>query len=595
MRILFASAALAVALFLGAAQACTNLLVSKGASADGSVIVAYNADDLDLFGSVSLYPAANHSANATRQTWDWDGQFYLGEIAEAAYTRNVVGNINDAGLIIGETTFGGLDELDGHGYGWRMDYGSLIWVTLQRASTAREAISIMDQLCTQYGYGSSGESFAIGDPNEVWLMELIGKGNETGAVWVATRVPEGHVTATANQARTLTFDQNDPDNVLFAPDVISFARQRGLYPQDAPDADFSFADVYDPISFGGARFCEARVWNVLNPASGGALDSYLDYAQGYNLTNRMPLTVQVAQLLSVNDTMSLMRTHGENTWFDNSGMIRPDLGAGPGYSNYRFRPLAWTWNGSNYLNERTVGAQQTGWAFVAQSRSWMPPSLAAVMYFAPDDSSTSPRVPFYACLTRLPASFGDRAGQLPGAGVPYAPVADGLTMSLDSAFWVWNMVGQYAQGERASDAVPLILEAVNTYQQRFFEEVAGVDKAASVLLESDPAAAVEFVTSYVETAGQQMTKDWLQFWMFLFSRFRDGATMTPSALPQCQGGQTQGCLARPMPTVDEQGYSDQWYQRIVNDSDNRQHFALPSDERSDRLFQRKLEVLRRKL
>jgi dipeptidase len=294
-----------------------------------------------------------------REIWDWDDSVYLGSIPEANHTFNVIGNINEHGLIIGETTFGGNHTLDGHGSSAIMDYGSLIWVTLQRAKTAREAIHMMDALCQEYGYESDGESFSVADQNEVWLMELIGKGKEKGAVWVASRVPEGFVGSTANQARTRQFVQTDPDNVLFAKDVVTFAQSKGLYPKDAPAADFSFCDAYDPLTFTGARLAEARVWNLFRQIGGAeAMDPYLDYAQGTNLTNRMPLFVKAAKKLSVNDTMWNMRTHFENTWFDNEGVVRADVGAGPGNSPYRWRPLTWKIDGDTYVNERTIGVQQ---------------------------------------------------------------------------------------------------------------------------------------------------------------------------------------------------------------------------------------------
>jgi hypothetical protein len=237
-----------------------------------------------------------------------------------------------------------------------MDYGDLIWTTLSRARSAREAIKIMDELTQAYGYASSGESFGVGDSEEVWLLEMMSKGKYAkGSVWVASRVPEGYVGAAANQARTTTFVQNDPETVRYSADVISFARSIGAY--NGTDADFNFRQAYDPISFIGARICEARVWNLLNPACGGCLDGYLDYAQGYNLTNVMPLFVPVARKLALEDTVTLMRTHFEGTWFDNTGNVRPDVGAGAGHSPYRERSLVWGFNGSAYLNERTVGIQ----------------------------------------------------------------------------------------------------------------------------------------------------------------------------------------------------------------------------------------------
>ena len=342
----------------GTARGCTNILVSRGASADNSTQLSYNADSGSLYGSLGHYPAADHPPGALREIWDWDGSFYLGSIPEVSHTYNVVGNANEHGLIIGETTFGGLEALGGAGTGAIMDYGSLIWVTLQRAKTARAAIAIMDSLCQTYGYASEGESFSIADGEEVWLMELIGKGKEKGAVWVAQRVPEGYIGSTANQARITTFPRDDPANCLFAKDVVSFAQSHGLFPKDASEASFSFSDTYDPVTFGGVRLGEARVWNIFQPASGGAFGEYLDYAQGKNLSHRMPLFARVAHKLTVNDTMELMRTHFEDTWFDTRGLSRDDVGAGSGNSAYRWRPLQWSSGGKHYVNERTVGVQQ---------------------------------------------------------------------------------------------------------------------------------------------------------------------------------------------------------------------------------------------
>lgn len=342
-----------------AVQACTNILVSKGASADTSTQIAYNADSGSLYGSLSHYSASKPPPGTQRMVWDWDDSVFLGTIPEANETFNVVGNMNEHGLIIGETTFGGLEALDGHNHGHIMDYGSLIWITLQRAKTAREAIQLMDTLCTLYGYASDGESFSLADREEVWLMELIGKGPEKGAVWVAQRVPDGYVGSTANQARIRTFPRDDED-CIYAHDVVDFAREKGLYPNHADDKSFSFSDVYDPVTFTGARLAEARVWNLFRAIAGPQLmDPYLDYATGQNLSHRMPLFVPAKSKLSVNGTMWLMRTHFEGTWFDNTGLVRPDVGAGSGNSPYRWRPLSWSDSstGKKYVNERTIGTQ----------------------------------------------------------------------------------------------------------------------------------------------------------------------------------------------------------------------------------------------
>jgi len=563
---------------LPAVLACTNILVSKSASSDGSVQLAYNADSGALYGSLGHYPARKDIPSGTRrETWDWDGSFYLGSIPEANQTYNVVGNCNEHGLIIGETTFGGLEQLDGHGSGALIDYGSLIWITLQRAKTAREAIATMDALVQDYGYASDGESFSIADQNEIWLMELIGKGKTKGAVWVASRVPEGYIGSTANQARTRTFIQDDPNQVLFAKDTVAFAVSQGLYSKDADPKDFSFSDTFDPPTPVMARLAEARVWNIFNAVSAaGTMDSYLDYAQGRNITNRMPLFIKAAQKLHVNDTMELMRTHFEGTWFDNTGNVNPDLGAGPGHSTYRWRPLTWKSGDGSYLNERTVGIQQTAWAFVAQSRSWMPAPLAALFWFAPDDSATAVRIPLYGGITRIPPSFGGISGQDPAAAVPYAVQSDAYNMNMDSAFWIYNLVANIAYGERYDDVYPLVQQEIHKYQAKFFRETSTLDQTAAAMFNNGShAQAIEMVTKYCETTGDWMTSEWRNFWMYLFSRTRDGYTTTPAKLPQCKAGQTKQCTSRLLPDTKETGYSKEWYARMVADPANRAHYTVP--------------------
>ena len=524
-----------------------------------------------------------------REIWDWDDSVYLGSIPEAEHTYNVVGNINEHGLIIGETTFGGLSELDGHGTSAVMDYGSLIWIALQRCKTAREAIMLIDELCQKYGYYSDGESFSLADQNEVWLLELIGKGNETGAVWVASRVPEGYVGSTANQARTRQFDMDDKENVLYASDVVTFAQKRGLYPKDKPASEFSFSDTYDPVSFSGARLSEARVWNLFRQISGSdMMDPYLDYASGHNLTHRMPLFVKAKAKLSVNETMWNMRTHFEHTWFDNEGVERPDVGAGPGNSPYRWRPLVWKVDGSSYVNERTIGVQQTAWNFVATSRSWLPAPISGLIWWAPDDSSTAVRIPVYGSATRIPPSFGDRVGQVPAAAVDYAVDADAFTMSMDSAFWVYNLVANVAYGERYSDVYPMIQSKIAEYEGKFFAQVAETDAHATKLYATDPKAAVEYMTNYTVSTGEQMTKDWRSFWMLLFATTRDGFLTTPTKKAQCKiprgpnakpsadpGKDYKDCTARKIPNTAQNGYTDAWYNRIIAEPGAKEHYGVP--------------------
>jgi len=394
---------------------CSNLIVSPGASSDGSSIVAYNADSSTLYGSLYFYPKSDHASGSQRSIYDWDSGRYLGEIDEATHTYNVVGNINEHGVIIGETTFGGLSVLQEQD-GAKIDYGSLIWVTLQRSRTAREAISTISSLMSQYGYASEGESFSIADQTEAWIMEIIGKGNyEKGAVWVARKVPEGHICAHANQARITTFPLNDPETTLYSPDVISFARKIGIYPADKPDEEFSFSDIYDAVTFDGARFCDARVWSIFSMVLGQDWSNqYLDYAQGYNLTNRMPLWMKVPEdkKVSLSDAMEYMRSHYENTQLDMSGQQFSDVGATT-YSIYRTHPISWTSNvqidgtlGSaptDYVHERPIATPQTSWNFVAQSRKWMPREFAGVIWFGVDDSGTTVRFPFMVQYPACPA------------------------------------------------------------------------------------------------------------------------------------------------------------------------------------------------
>lgn len=539
-------------------------------------MISYNADSGSLYGSLGLYPAADHPQGALREIWDWDDSVYLGSIPEVSHTYNVVGNANEHGLIIGETTFGGLPQLDGHNTDAIMDYGSLIWVTLQRAKTAREAIAIMDHLCQTYGYASEGESFSIADGDEVWLMELIGKGKQKGAVWVARRVPEGYIGSTANQARIQTFPLHDSENCLYSSDVVSFAKEQGLYPSDAKAEDFSFSDIYDPVTFTSVRMGETRVWSIFEAASGGAFGDYLDYAKGYNLTHRMPLFAKVVKKLHVNDTMNFMRTHFEGTWFDTTGTLREDVGAGPGNSAYRWRPLVWESEGKKFVNERPVGVQQTAWAYVAQSRSWLPAPIRALFWFAPDDSATAVRIPLYGGATKIPPSFGDRIGQQPGAGVDYAVDGDAYTMSMDSAFWVWNLVANLAYGERYDVVMPMVQQKIHFYQDRFFEATAQIDKQAEELFKKNSSQeAIELITRFGVERGEQMTKDWRNFWMYLFAHVRDGFTFNAPLKKQCIGKQRVGCTSRVLPDGIESGYSEAWYKRIVADGENKEHYSVP--------------------
>jgi dipeptidase len=571
-------------------HACSNIIVSPGASVDSSSLLAYNADAGSLYGSLYHYPAADHAVTDMRDIYDWDSGRYLGQIKEAARTYNVVGNINEYGLSIGETTYGGIAALQSQPDA-KIDYGSLIWVTLQRATNAREAIRTMGELMKTYGYASEGESFSIIDPHEAWVMEIIGKGSyELGAVWVAMKIPDGSVCAHANQARITTFPLHDPESCIYAEDTISFAKKIGLYPKDAADKDFSFSDVYDPVTFTGARFCEARVWSFFSSIMGEDWSQqYLDYAQGTNLTNRMPLFVQPQSKISLSDTMDYMRNHFEKTALDMSGQEFSDVGAAAEGVPVRAHPLTWTSSvnpdGSissdsqnNYVHERPIATQQTGWNFVAQSRRWMPRELSGLLWFGVDDSATTVRFPIYGCSLKVPASF---AGKGPQDGV----VSPMMTFSLDSAFYVFNLLANWAY-TRWSLIYPEVYQQILARETAFIEQVYRIDKEALQIYESKGAAAAsEYVTAFAVAAGDSLTKEWFAYFGELFVKYRDGYLVTAEpSNTQC------GCKAESSP------YPQEWLDRIVKDTGS--HYYIPPEASSIRDAQfkprSKIELLQRR-
>lgn len=395
-------------------DACTDILVTPGASVDGSAMIAYNADSPTLFGYIYHYPASTYGTGTMRQVYDWDSGVYLGEIPEAAATYNVIGNTNEHGLVIGESTFGGVAVLAMNQSGAILDYGSLIYMTLQRSKTVVEAIHTMVGLMDTYGYYSAGESLSLADHSgQVWMMEMIGRGSDyyvhgkrkMGAVWVAVRIPDGSVAAHANHARITTFPRDDPDNCLYAPDVVDVAIHYGLYPADADPLEFSFSDIYNPLDFVGARQGEARVWSLFSQIAdddGAFQNQYEKYASGMDLNNRMPLFIQPFHQLSVRDIIHLFSSHYEGTTLDGS----LDVGAGLFASPYRPRPLVWEYQDSNstnndrwsgrYHNERMVATVKTGFSMLAQIRTHLPAALSVVSWYSLDDSSTSPRVPVFS-------------------------------------------------------------------------------------------------------------------------------------------------------------------------------------------------------
>ncbi|MBO5806460.1 MAG: C69 family dipeptidase, partial [Tidjanibacter sp.] len=419
---LFASF-LALVLAWSSALACTNLIVTRGASTDGSNMVSYAADSHQLYGALYHTPAGKWKAGSLMDVYEWDTSRYLGKIPQVAQTYSTIGNMNEYQLIIGETTYGGRPELEDPKGG--IDYGSLIYITLQRAKTAREAIECIVDLANTHGYASSGESFTIADKEEVWIMELIGKGPEhKGIVWVARRIPDGYISAHANHARITTFPKNDPENCLYAEDVISFARQMGFY--DGSDEEFSFSDTYAPLDFSAMRGCEARVWSFFRRFADG-MEAYEDYALGHNPSNRMPLWVKPNRKLSPKDVFDMMRDHYEGTVMD----MTTDIGAGGSKVPYRWRPMGFEVDGQEYVQERAIATQQTGFWFVAQARPQLPDPVGGVIWFGTDDAATSPLTPIYCGSTEVPVCLSEQTGNI-------------LTYDDRAMFWITNRIAQFA-------------------------------------------------------------------------------------------------------------------------------------------------------
>ena len=525
---------------------CTNFLITRGASADGSTMITYAADSHTLYGELYYQPAQDHPAGAMRDIYEWDTGKFLGKIPQPAHTYSVIGNMNEHQLAIGETTFGGRSELAKQ-TGAIMDYGSLIYVTLQRAKTAREAIEIMTKLVEDYGYASSGESFSIADPDEVWILEMIGKGEgEKGAVWVAVRVPDGYISGHANQARITTFPVNDPANCLYSKDVISFARGKGWF--NGANRDFSFSDVYAPVDFGGARFCDARVWAGFNKVAEG-MEKYAAYAKGLiqhggenNFpTNRLPLWIKPGKKLTVQDVMGMMRDHYEGTELD----MTQDIGAGPYQLPYRWRSMTWSVDSVAYCHERAISTQQTGFSFVTQSRKWLPNPIGGILWFGVDDTYTTCYVPMYCGITEIPESFAVGNGDM-------------LTYSETSAFWAFNQVSNFAYlpyRDMIKDIQPVQTEL----EENFVKYVPLINKAAETLYHAEgPEMARKFITEYSVNEANNMTKRWKQLGQYLLIKYLDGNVKRE------KDGQFARTETGQAPTPLFPGYPEWWYRTIVN-------------------------------
>ena len=503
MNKIFASALMAVAMLgsVSEAEACSNFIVGKKASVDGSVMCSYSADDYGMFQYLCHYPAAKHAKGEMRKIFDWDSNKYHGEIPEVAETYNVIGNINEWQVTIGETTYGGREEMvDSTGI---MDYGSLIYVALQRSKTAREAIKVMTTLANTYGYNSGGETFTICDPNEAWIMEMMGKGaGSKGAVWVALRIPDDAICAHANQSRIGKFNMKDKKNVMYAKDVVSFARSKGWF--KGKDADFSWKMAYAKPDFSGRRFCDARAWAMLNHFYD--MSPYLDWALGKNPDAQdMPLWVVPNKKVSVQDVENVMRDHYEGTPL--SVADGSDIGGGIWEMPYRPTPLMYKVDGKQYFNERPVSTQQSGFVFVSQMRSWLPREIGGVFWFANDDANMAAFTPVYCSMTERPECYN-------------TPGADALHFSKKNAYWVCNMTSNMVY-PRYSLMFPTLKEVRDSLDNSYFAAQAGVEKKAQELYAQNPQAAVKYLNGYSVEKAQQMLARWNQLFEFMVVKYND--------------------------------------------------------------------------
>lgn len=503
MNKIFASAMMAVAMMgcVSEAEACSNFIVGKKASVDGSVMCSYSADDYGMFQNLCHYPAAKHAKGEMRKIYDWDTNKYHGEIPEAAQTYSVIGNINEWQVTIGETTYGGREEMvDSTGI---MDYGSLIYVALQRSKTAREAIKVMTTLANTYGYNSEGETFTICDPNEAWIMEMMGKGaGSKGAVWVALRIPDDAVCAHANQSRIGKFNMKDKKNVMYAKDVVSFARSKGWF--QGKDADFSWKMAYAKPDFSDRRFCDARAWSMLNHFYD--MTPYLDWALGKNPDAQdMPLWVVPNKKVSVQDVENVMRDHYEGTPL--SVADGSDIGGGIWEMPYRPTPLMYKVDGKQYFNERPVSTQQSGFVFVSQMRSWLPREIGGVFWFANDDANMAAFTPVYCSMTERPECYN-------------TPGADALHFSKKNAYWVCNMTSNMVY-PRYSLMFPTLKEVRDSLDSSYFAAQAGVEKKAQELYAQNPQAAVKYLNDYSVEKAQQMLARWNQLFEFMVVKYND--------------------------------------------------------------------------
>ena len=532
---------LTLALALGAvtSYACTNFIVTKGASTDGSVMVTYAADSHQLYGALYYTPKGKFKPGAMLRVDEWDTGKYLGDIAQIPQTYTTVGNMNEHSLIITETTYGGLHQLeDPNG---KIDYGSLIYITLQRAKTAREAIKTIVELANTYGYASSGESFSIADADEAWIMELIGKGDSTndpsrkGIVWVAYRIPDGYVSAHANQARITKIVKNDPENCLYSEDVISFARKEGLY--EGTDEDFSFCDTYAPLDFGGMRGCEARVWSFFRSITGG-MDKYIDFAMGLNPNNKMPLWVKPTEKISPKRLFDAMRDHYEGTPMD----MTTDIGAGGSACPYRWRPMYFTVDGVEYCNERATATQQTGFWICGQARK----DKVGILWFGVDDAATSALTPIYVNITEVPWCLSEQNGSM-------------LKYSNSSLFWITNRVAQFAY-LRYDVIGKKVREYVDNWENSMLKDVENIDKA--IASTSNAKKQAKIATLYTTTRAHMLFNEWVELDKYLMVKYIDGNVKGEDKNGFIDNGNGKDIPGK----IEQPGYSEKWKRAVAADN-----------------------------
>lgn len=521
--------------------ACTNFIVTRGASTDGSVMVTYAADSHQLYGAL-YHHAGGRQRQALLPVNEWDTGRYLGDIAQVATTYTTVGNMNEHSLIITETTWGGRSELvDDKG---KIDYGSLIYITLQRARTAREAIDVIVELANRYGYASSGESFSIADADEAWIMELIGKGSKLdasgnnlrkGIVWVARRIPDGYISAHANQARISTFPLNDKENCLCAEDVITFAREMGWY--EGADADFSFCDTYCPLDFGGMRGCDARVWSFFRTFADD-MDRYTDYAMGHNPNNRMPLWVKPRTKVSPKQLFDAMRDHYEGTPMD----MTTDLGAGGHGLPYRWRPMYFKVDGTEYCNERATATQQTGFWLCGQARK----AKTGILWFGVDDAATSCLTPIYCNTELVPESLREGNGSM----LKYSPT---------SMFWLFNRTTNFAY-MRYDMISRDIRKVVDEWENARLAEVEEVDKQVEKL---SPRRLRRKLTEYSVSTAQALFNCWYDLNSYLLVKYVDGNVKSVDE----KGNFLQNASGKDIPDkIQFPGYSEKWKRAVAADN-----------------------------